>query len=310
MTGESMPAMKAAGAKIIGGSINGSGGLVMRAERVGRDTALAHMVDLVAKAQRSRAPVQRLADRVAGWFVPLVVAVAVLAFLAWASFGPEPRLAYGLVAAVSVLIIACPCALGLATPMSIMVGVGVGARSGVLVRDAEALERFETVDTLAVDKTGTLTEGKPRLTAVEAAEGFSPDDALGLAASLERSSEHPIAAAIVSAARRKRLRMVSAADFKAFTGGGVTGTVEGRAVAVGSDAFLRERGADPSALADKAEALRREAATVVFVALDGKAAALIAVADPIKAGAAEALRELRAQGLRVVMLTGDNRAHR
>ena len=308
MTGESMLAMKAAGAPVIGGSINGSGGLVIRAERVGRDTALARMIDLVARAQRSRAPVQRLADRVSGWFVPLVVAVAVLAFAAWALFGPEPRLAYGLVAAVSVLIIACPCALGLATPMSIMVGVGVGARSGVLVRDAEALECFEAVDTLAVDKTGTLTEGKPRLTAVDAAEEFAPDEALRLAASLERSSEHPIAAAIVSAARRKRLRTAPAADFQAMTGGGVTGTVEGRAVAVGSDAFLKERGVDPSGLSAKAETLRKEGSTVVFVAIDGRAAALIAVADPIKEGAVEALKALRAQGLKVVMLTGDNRA--
>ena len=308
MTGESMPVMKSVGAKLIGGSINGSGALVMRAERVGRDTALARMVDLVAKAQRSRAPAQRLADRVSGWFVPLVVAVALAAFLAWALWGPEPRLSYALVAAVSVLIVACPCALGLATPMAIMVGVGVGARSGVLVRDAEALERFGAVDTLAVDKTGTLTEGRPRLTAVEAAAGFSPDEALRLAASPERSSEHPIAAAIVAGARRKRLRSAPAADFKAFPGGGVTGAVEGRAVAIGSEAFVSERGADPSALAARAEVLRREGATVVFVAVDGAAQALVAVADPIKQGAVEALKALKAQGLRVVMLTGDNRA--
>ncbi len=308
MTGESMPVMKAVGAKLVGGAVNGSGGLVMRAEKVGRDTALARMVDLVAKAQRSRAPAQRLADRVSGWFVPLVVAAAVLAFLAWLTFGPEPRFAFALVAAVSVLIIACPCALGLATPMAIMVGVGAGARAGVLVRDAEALERFEAVDTLVVDKTGTLTEGKPRLSAIDAAPGFTADDVLRLAASLERSSEHPIAAAVVVAAQRKRLELAEAADFRAFAGGGVAGLVEGRAVAVGSDVFVAERGADVSPLAGRAEALRREGATVVFVAIDGAAAALIAVSDPVKTGAAEALAELKAQGLRVVMLTGDNRA--
>ncbi len=308
MTGELMPVPKATGAKLIAGAVNGSGGLVMRAERVGRDTALARMIDLVAKAQRSRAPAQRLADRVAGWFVPLVVLVAALAFLAWALFGPEPRLAFGLVAAVSVLIIACPCALGLATPMSIMVGIGKGARAGILVRDAEALERFEAVDTLVVDKTGTLTEGRPRLTAVEAAPDFAADEALRLAASLERSSEHPIAAAIVAAARRKRLGLSPAIDFQASPGGGAAGSVDGRAVAVGSETFLAERGADVSALSAKAEALRRDGATVVYVAVDGALAALIAVADPVKAGAAESLAALKAQGLHVVMLTGDNRS--
>ena len=233
MTGESMPSMKSVGSKLIGGTVNGSGGLVMRAEKVGRDTALARMVELVAKAQRSRAPAQRLADRVAGWFVPLVGAAAVLAFVAWMIFGPEPRFAFALVAAVSVLIIACPCALGLATPMAIMVGVGAGARAGVLIRDAEALERFEAVDTLVVDKTGTLTEGKPRLTALDAMPGFSADDALRLAASLERSSEHPIAGAIVAAARRKRLKLAEPGRFRVFPGG-VAGVVEGRAVAVGT----------------------------------------------------------------------------
>ena len=280
----------------------------MRAERVGRDTALARMIDLVAKAQRSRAPAQRLADRVAGWFVPLVVLVAALAFLAWALFGPEPRLAFGLVAAVSVLIIACPCALGLATPMSIMVGVGKGARARHLVRDAEALERFEAVDTLVVDKTGTLTEGRPRLTAVEAAPDFAADEALRLAASLERSSEHPIAAAIVAAARRKRLGLSPAINFQASPGAGAAGLVDGRAVAVGSETFLAERGADVSALSAKAEALRRDGATVVYVAVDSAVAALIAVADPVKLGAAESLAALKAQGLHVVMLTGDNRS--
>jgi Cu+-exporting ATPase len=307
MTGESMPVPKAAGAKLIGGTVNGSGGLVMRAERVGRDTALARIIDLVAKAQRSRAPAERLADRVSGWFVPLVGLVAVLAFLAWSLFGPEPRFAFGLVAAVSVLIIACPCALGLATPMSIMVGIGKGAQAGVLVRDAEALERFEAVDTLVVDKTGTLTEGRPRLSAVHPAPGFSADDALRLAASLERSSEHPIGAALVAAARRKRLALPPAAGFHAFAGGGVSGAVEGWAVAVGSESFLAERSADASSLAAQAEALRRDGATVVFVALDGAAAALLAVADPVKPGAAEALGALKAEGLHVVMVTGDNR---
>ena len=307
MTGESMPVPKAAGAKLIGGTVNGSGGLVMRAERVGRDTALARIIDLVAKAQRSRAPAERLADRVSGWFVPLVGLVAVLAFLAWSLFGPEPRFAFGLVAAVSVLIIACPCALGLATPMSIMVGIGKGAQAGVLVRDAEALERFEAVDTLVVDKTGTLTEGRPRLSAVHPAPGFSADDALRLAASLERSSEHPIGAALVAAARRKRLALPPAADFHAFAGGGVSGAVEGWAVAVGSESFLAERSADASSLAAQAEALRRDGATVVFVALDGAAAALLAVADPVKPGAAEALGAPKAEGLHLVMVTGDNR---
>ena len=306
MTGESMPVMKAVGAKVTGGTVNGSGGLVMRAERVGRDTALARMIDLVARAQRSRAPAQRLADRVSGWFVPLVGLIAILAFLAWWLFGPEPRFAFGLVAAVSVLIIACPCALGLATPMSIMVGIGKGAQAGVLVRDAEALERFETVDTLVLDKTGTLTEGRPRLTAVHSAPGFSADEALRLAASLERSSEHPIGAALVAAARRKRLALPQATNFHAFAGGGVSGAVEGRAVAVGSESFLAERGADVTPLAKTAEALRRDGATVVYVALDGAATALIAVADPVKPGAAEALAALKAQGLRLVMMTGDN----
>ena len=296
MTGESMPVMKAVGAKLTGGTVNGSGGLVMRAERVGRDTALARMIDLVARAQRSRAPAQRLADRVSGWFVPLVGLAAVLAFLAWLMFGPEPRFAFGLVAAVSVLIIACPCALGLATPMSIMVGIGKGAQAGVLVRDAEALERFEAVDTLVVDKTGTLTEGRPRLTAVHPAPGFSADEALRLAASLERSSEHPIGAALVAAARRKRLALPQATDFHAFAGGGVSGAVEGRAVAVGSESFLAERGADASPLAEKAEALRRDGATVVFVALDGAAAALIAVADPVKAGRGRSARGAEGAG--------------
>jgi Cu+-exporting ATPase len=307
VTGESMPVAKTAGDRVVGGTINQSGAFVMRADRVGRDTVLAQIVEMVAKAQRSRAPIQRLADQVSGWFVPLVVAVAVLAFAAWATFGPEPRLAYGLVAAVSVLIIACPCALGLATPMSIMVGVGRGAQSGVLIKDAEALERLEKVDTLVVDKTGTLTEGKPRVVAVRCAPGFAPDDVLRLAASLERSSEHPLAAAIVAAANEKGLALVDAADFDAPAGRGVRGAIEGRAVSLGSEGFLAESGVDLRAIAAEAEPLRRDGATAIFVAIDGKTAAVIGVADPIKPTTAAALQALRDAGVRVVMLTGDNR---
>ncbi len=307
VTGESMPVAKQVGAKLIGGTINGSGGFIMRAQRIGRDTMLAQIVDMVAKAQRSRAPVQRLADRVAGWFVPLVIAVAVLALLAWSIFGPEPRLAYGLVAAVSVLIIACPCALGLATPMSIMVGVGRGARSGVLIKSAEALERFEKVDTLVVDKTGTLTEGKPRVVAITPAPGFTQDELLRFAASLERSSEHPLAAAILAAAKEKGLDLAEARDFDSPSGRGVVGKIEGRALVIGNQRFLDELGVDASPLAARAETLRRDGATVVFVAVDGRAAGVIAIADPIKATTPDAVRALLAQGVRVVMLTGDNR---
>jgi Cu+-exporting ATPase len=244
---------------------------------------------------------------VSGWFVPLVVAVAVLAFAAWATFGPEPRLAYGLVAAVSVLIIACPCALGLATPMSIMVGVGRGAQSGVLIKNAEALERLEKVDTLVVDKTGTLTEGKPRVVAIHCTPGFAPDDVLRLAASLERSSEHPLAAAIVAAAKEKGLALAEAADFEAPAGKGVRGAVDGLAVAIGTEDFLAERGVELSSIAAEAEPLRRDGATVIFVAIDGKAAGAIGVADPVKPTTPAALQALRAAGVRVVMLTGDNR---
>jgi Cu+-exporting ATPase len=307
VTGESMPVAKQVGAKLIGGAINGTGGFVMRAERVGRDTVLAQIVDMVAKAQRSRAPVQRLADQVSGWFVPFVIAVAALAFLAWSLFGPEPRFGFGLVAAVSVLIIACPCALGLATPMSIMVGVGRGARSGVLIKSAEALERFEKVDTLVVDKTGTLTEGRPRVVAVATAPGFAPDELLRLAASLERSSEHPLATAILAAAKERGLELVEASEFDSPSGKGVLGKIEGRALAIGNQRFLDERGVDAGPLAAEAEAQRREGATAVFVAVDGRAAGVIAVADPIKATTPDAVRELLAHGVRVVMLTGDNR---
>jgi len=307
VTGESMPVAKAVGDRVVGGTINQSGAFVMRADRVGRDTVLAQIVEMVAKAQRSRAPIQRLADQVAGWFVPLVVAVAVLAFAAWATFGPEPRFAYGLVAAVSVLIIACPCALGLATPMSIMVGVGRGAQSGVLIKNAEALERLEKVDTLVVDKTGTLTEGKPRVVAVRPASGFASDDVLRLAASLERSSEHPLAAAIVAAAKEKGLALAEATDFDAPAGKGVRGSVDGRAVAIGSEAFLAECGVDLRTIAADAEPLRRDGATAIFTAVDGKAAGVIGVADPVKPTTPAALQALRDAGVRVVMLTGDNR---
>jgi Cu+-exporting ATPase len=307
VTGESAPVAKTVGDRVVGGTINQSGAFVMRADRVGRDTVLAQIVAMAAKAQRSRAPVQRLADRASGWFAPLVVAVAVLAFAAWATFGPEPRLAYGLVAAVSVLIVACPCALGLATPMSIMVGVGRGAQSGVLIKNAEALERLEKVDTLVVDKTGTLTEGKPRVVAIRCTPGFAPDDVLRLAASLERSSEHPLAAAVVAAAEEKGLALAEAADFEAPAGKGVFGAVEGRAVAIGTEDFLAERGVELSSIAAAAEPLRRDGATAIFVAIDGKAAGAIGVADPIKPTTPAALRALRAAGVRVVMLTGDNR---
>ncbi len=307
VTGESMPVAKRPGAKLIGGAINQTGGFVMRAERVGRDTALAQIVEMVAKAQRSRAPIQRLADQVSGWFAPAVILVAALAFLAWSLFGPEPRFAFGLVAAVSVLVIACPCALGLATPMSIMVGVGRGARSGVLIKSAEALERFEKVDTLVLDKTGTLTEGRPRVVAVMPAPGFASDELLRLAASLERPSEHPLAAAILAAAREKGLDLAEARDFDSPSGKGVFGTIEGRALAIGNRDFLDELGVDAGPLAAEAETLRREGATAVFVAVDGRAAGVIAVADPIKATTPDAVRALLAQGVRVVMLTGDNR---
>ena len=307
VTGESMPTSKEAGDKVIGGTLNQSGSFVMRAEKVGRDTLLAQIVQMVAKAQRSRAPIQRLADQVAGWFVPAVIAVALVAFAAWAWFGPEPRLAFGLVAAVSVLIIACPCALGLATPMSIMVGVGRGAHSGVLIRDAEALERMEKVDTLVVDKTGTLTEGRPRVVNLVPAQNFSEDDVLRLAASIERASEHPLAAAIVHAAEDKGLALAAVRDFNATTGRGVSGIVEDRAVVLGSAKFFAERGIAKDTLAEQAETMRRDGATALFVAVDGRLAGAIAIADPVKATTADALKALAAEHVRVIMLTGDNR---
>ncbi|MEZ5936344.1 MAG: heavy metal translocating P-type ATPase [Alphaproteobacteria bacterium] len=307
VTGESIPIEKAVGAKIIGGTVNGTGSFVMRAERVGSETMLAQIVQMVAEAQRSRAPIQRLADLVASYFVPAVVGVAMLAFVAWAVWGPAPALAHGLVAAVAVLIIACPCALGLATPMSIQVGVGRGAQAGVLIKNAEALERFEKVDTLVIDKTGTLTEGRPRVVAVETADGIGEDELLRFAASLERSSEHPLAAAIVGSATERALKLSGAEDFDAPTGKGVVGTIEGRRVALGNARLLDDLGVEADPFAARAEQLRRDGQTVMFVVLDGAMAGLIGVADPIKETTAKAIQALRADGLRIVMLTGDNR---
>ena len=307
LTGEAVPVEKTAGAKVTGGTLNGSGAFIMRAERVGRETMLARIVQMVADAQRSRAPIQRLADVVAGYFVPAVVGVAVLAFVLWSVFGPPPAMAFALVAAVSVLIIACPCALGLATPMSIMVGAGRGAQMGVLIKNAEALERFAKVDTLVVDKTGTLTEGKPRVVAVAPAEGVDESELLQLAGSLEQDSEHPLAAAIVGAAKERGVSLAASEDFGSITGKGVTGTIEGRRVALGNQRLLEQLSIDAQAFADDAERRRGEGQTVMFVAIDGAAAGLIAVADPIKQTTADALKTLRDDGVRIVMLTGDNR---
>jgi P-type Cu+ transporter len=307
VTGESMPVTKDAGAKVIGGTLNQTGSFVMRADKVGRDTMLAQIVQMVATAQRSRAPIQRLADQVASWFVPTVILVAALAFIAWAMYGPEPRLTFGLVAAVTVLIIACPCALGLATPMSIMVGVGRGAQAGVLIKNAEALERMEKVDTLVVDKTGTLTEGKPKVIAVVTAPGFAEKDVLRLAAGVERASEHPLARAIFDAARERGITVPEANGFEAPTGRGVTAMVEGRQIVIGNLKMLADRGISTTALDSEAERLRGDGATAVFVAVDGKAAGVIAIADPVKPTTAAALRTLADEGVRVVMLTGDNK---
>ncbi|MGY3499079.1 MULTISPECIES: heavy metal translocating P-type ATPase [unclassified Bradyrhizobium] len=306
VTGESMPVTKAEGQRVIGGTVNQSGGLVMRAEKIGRDTMLSRIVDMVAKAQRSRAPIQRLADRVAGWFVPAVIAAAALAFIAWTVFGPEPRLTFALVAAVTVLIIACPCALGLATPMSIMVGVGRGAHSGILIRDAQALERMEAIDTLVIDKTGTLTEGKPKVVRVIAAEGFDESDLLRVAASVEQGSEHPLAQAIIAAARERKLASAAVSNFASPSGKGATGTVEGRQVALGNAVLMAELKIATAALDEAAEAARRDGATAIYVAVDGRIAGVIAIADPVKPSATSALQALRAEGLRIVMLTGDN----
>jgi Cu+-exporting ATPase len=307
VTGESMPVGKAEGDRVIGGTINGSGALVMAAEKIGRDTMLSRIVQMVADAQRSRAPIQRLADQVSGWFVPLVILIAVAAFIAWSVWGPDPRFAYGLVAAVSVLIIACPCALGLATPMSIMVGVGRGAHAGVLIKSAEALERMEKVDTLVVDKTGTLTEGKPKVVAVVPAPGFDEETVLKFAAAVERASEHPLAAAIVAAAAERGIESLKVMGFDAPTGKGALGMVERKRVHIGNAGFFREMSIGTAALEGEAERLRGDGATAVFVAIDGKPAGVIAVADPIKETTAQALVALHDEGIRIIMLTGDNR---
>ncbi|MFK4503500.1 Cu+-exporting ATPase [Bradyrhizobium japonicum] len=307
VTGESMPVTKETGAKVIAGTLNQSGGFIMRADKVGRETLLSQIVQMVADAQRSRAPIQRLADQVAGWFVPTVIAVAIAAFAAWAWFGPEPRLAFGLVAAVSVLIIACPCALGLATPMSIMVGVGRGAQAGVLIKNAEALERMEKIDTLVVDKTGTLTEGKPKVVAIVPAAGFAEDDILRIAASVERASEHPLADAIVRAAKEKQLTLAQVEQFDSPTGKGATGKIDGRSIVLGNARYLGSIGIDTRALDAEAERMRQDGATVINMAVDGKLAGLFAIADPVKASTPEALRALADEGIKVIMLTGDNR---
>jgi Cu+-exporting ATPase len=306
VTGEPIPVEKEPGARVTGGTINAAGSLLIRAERVGSDTLLAQIVRMVAEAQRSRAPIQRLADRIAAYFVPAVVGVAILAFMAWSVWGPEPRLAHGLVSAVAVLIVACPCALGLATPMAIMVGTGRGATGGVLVKNAEALERLERVDTLVVDKTGTLTEGKPTLVSVLAFAGRSESDAVRVAAALERSSEHPLAAAILTGARDRSIEIPSALDFRSLPGKGIVGRVDGATAALGNLAMMDEAGVNTDAAHAQAAELRRGGQTVVFLAIDGQLAALLGVADPIKPTTLEAITALHAEGLRIVMLTGDN----
>jgi Cu+-exporting ATPase len=307
VTGESLPVSKDVGARVIAGTLNQSGSFVMRADKVGRETLLAQIVQMVADAQRSRAPIQRLADQVAGWFVPAVIIAAIAAFVAWATFGPEPRLAFGLVAAVSVLIIACPCALGLATPMSIMVGVGRGAQAGVLIKNAEALERLEKIDTLVVDKTGTLTEGKPKVVKIVAATGFQENDVLQLAASVERASEHPLADAIVRTAKERQIELRAVEGFDAPTGKGATGKVSGKVIVLGNVRYLQSIGIDTAPLDSEAEQLRSDGATVIHIAVDGRLAALFAIADPVKTSTPEALKALAAEGIKVIMLTGDNR---
>jgi P-type Cu+ transporter len=306
VTGESMPVSKEAAAKLIGGTLNATGSFIMKAEKVGRDTMLARIVQMVADAQRSRAPIQRLADRVAGWFVPLVLLVAATAFAAWSIWGPEPRFAYAMVAAVAVLIIACPCALGLATPMSIMVGVGRGAQAGVLIKNAESLERMEKIDTLVVDKTGTLTEGKPAVTAIVTATGFEEGDVLRLAASLEQASEHPLATAIVKAAKARNMTLAKVMGFDSPTGKGAIGMVERKRLVIGNAKFLKELNISVDDMATAAEALRMDGATAIFMAVNGKVAAVFGIADPVKASTPAALAALRARNIRIVMLTGDN----
>ena len=307
VTGESMPVRKQSGDKVIGGTINGQGSFVMHAEKVGRDTMLAQIVRMVSEAQRSRAPIQRLADIVAGWFVPAVMLIAILAFVAWSIWGPSPAMGYALIAAVSVLIIACPCALGLATPMSIMVGVGRGATEGVLIKNAEALERMEKVDTIVIDKTGTLTEGRPRVTAIRAVGNIDENELLRLAASLEQGSEHPLAAAIVAAAKERSIVLIKATDFDSPTGKGVLGTVNGHRIVLGNTKFLAELNIDTRGLEAQADELRQQGATVIFVAVDGATAGIVAIADPVKESTPAAIDALHADGIRIVMLTGDNR---
>ncbi|MEA2262178.1 MAG: P-type Cu+ transporter, partial [Acidobacteriaceae bacterium] len=307
VTGEPIPVEKTAGDKVVGGTINGTGSLVMKAERVGSDTLLAQIVKMVSEAQRTRAPIQRLADRVAAYFVPAVLAAAVITFSVWAIFGPEPRYAHALVNAVAVLIIACPCALGLATPMSIMVGTGRGASEGILVRNADALETMEKVTTLIVDKTGTLTEGKPKVSTILAAEGIDQARLLQALASLERESEHPLAAAILAAAKEKQINLLPVAEFQSLTGKGVSGTIEGIHVAAGNAALMRDLGASSQAIDQKAEALRQSGETVMFVSWNGRLAGLVGVADPIRESTPQAIEELKREGIKVVMVTGDNR---
>ncbi|HVO82669.1 MAG TPA: heavy metal translocating P-type ATPase [Terriglobales bacterium] len=308
ITGESIPVDRQAGSRVIGATMNRTGSFIMRAERVGSETLLAQIVQLVAKAQRSRAPIQRLADKVAGWFVPTVIGVAVLTFVVWSFLGPEPRLAHALVNAVAVLIIACPCALGLATPMAIMVGTGRGAHAGVLIKNAEALETLEKVDTLVVDKTGTLTQGKPSLESVAAVAGQDELELVRLVASLEQGSEHPLGAAVVEAARANEIALTNAQDFQSVTGQGVSGKVDGKAVIAGNEQFFKQMGLPPGSLSQSAEELRRQGQTVIFAALDGRPAGVLGIADPIKPSTPDAIRALKAEGLRIVMLTGDNRA--
>jgi Cu+-exporting ATPase len=307
MTGESMPVEKGPGDKVTGATLNATGSFTMRAERIGKDTLLAQIVQRVAQAQRSRAPIQGLADKVAGWFVPAVIAAAIVTFIVWAFFGPSPAMGFATVNAIAVLIVACPCALGLATPMSIMVGTGRGAGAGVLLKNAEALQLLEKIDTLAIDKTGTLTEGKPRLTSVAPVGGMAEADLLRYAASLERGSEHPLAAAIVKGAEAKKIILSALTDFQSQTGKGVSGIVDGVKVAIGNLALLQSLNIEPGDLSQKADALRDDGQTVMLVAVDGKAAGLIAVADPVKDGAAEALKALHEKNIHIVMLTGDSR---
>jgi Cu+-exporting ATPase len=308
LTGEPIPVEKDAGDRVTGGALNGRGSFDMRVDRTGAETTLAQVVEMVASAQRSRAPIQALADKVSGYFVPAVIAVSVIAFIAWYLFGPEPRLAYALVAAVSVLIIACPCALGLATPISIMVATGRGAQAGVLVRNAAALERLAAVDTLIADKTGTLTEGKPALTGVDTSSGFTPDEVLRLAASLEAGSEHPLATAVLRGAEQKGLKPTKVEDFEAVAGQGVKGSIDGRIAGLGNARLMESFGIQVSPLAKAADARRKQGETVMYLAVDGKLAGLVAVADPIKPSAAEAIAKLHSLGLKIIMATGDNEA--